>query len=431
MEGEEREASLAYNAAPWLNVGGFLSFSTVDLFRQRLFALVSTTEHSFYEQSFGYIIQLANDTNYSPVGYAAIQDFLKRLLITRLRIFHELKQEDTKAYCDANPVRRPIFIVGLPRTGTTFLQRLLSLDPVNTSPLTWELMDPVPRNKENLEKDKDKRVKYCQKNIDMLLSLIPHFAEIHELGSEIPEECTVLMGIDAPALVFNFHALLNVQEVFYGWNWTEAYENYHKGLQIIKRYRELRTGRPDARRWILKAPPHLGVLDHLTNAFPDARLVWTHRDPKECLPSLASLVRAGQDVCEGSGVVQLDELGRHMLTYADEMYQRGERFFGATRENDSSSAQQRQHRGAHVVYEDLVRDPVGTVRDLYRAFGYEFTEEYERNIESYVAEDKKKRDSVKKNQKGKLHKYTLEEYALTEAEVDEKFDWYIKKYIDR
>ena len=98
-----------------------------------------------------------------------------------------------KAFITNNPIRKPIFIVGLPRTGTTFLHRLLSLDPENTAPVTWELMDPVPRVKDDLDKDAKKRIQYCKANIDMLLSLIPHFAEVHEMDSETAEECTVLM----------------------------------------------------------------------------------------------------------------------------------------------------------------------------------------------------------------------------------------------
>lgn len=326
-----------------------------------------------------------------------------------------------KEFCKNNPIRKPIFIIGLPRTGTTFLQRLLSLDPANTAPLTWELMDPVPRMKEDLEKDKTNRIKYCKKKIDMLLSLIPQVGEIHELGAESPEECMLLMGVDAPALMFNFHTLLEVQEMFYSWNWSEAYKNYYKGLQIIKRYRGLRTGIPDTKRWVLKSPPHLGALDHLTNEFPDARIIWTHRDPKECLPSLASLIRAGQDLCEGSGIIQLDELGQHMLTYADLMYHRGDKFY-STVEKKSDFCR------SNVLYNSLINDPVGTVRSLYNDFGYEFTDEFKTNIEAYLVEDKMKRDLVK-GQSKKLHKYTLEEYGLHDSEIDEKFAWYMKKYI--
>lgn len=402
-------------------------FKPMDLSKITVYAMKKTGLEdfggSFYEQSFGFVINLANNTNYSPVGYVALHDFLKRLLVTRLRIFHELKQKDTKAYCDANPVRKPIFIAGLPRTGTTFLQRLLSLDPANTSPLTWELMDPVPRIKENLEKDMKKRIKYCQKNIDMLLALNPRIADMHEIGAEIPEECTVLMGIDAPVLFFNFHTLLDCQDVFYEWDWDEMYDNYHKCLQIIKHYRERRTGSSDTRRWILKSPPHLGVLKHLVHGFPDARVVWTHRDLKECLPSFCSLIRAGQDIGEGSGIIQLDELGQHMLKYADLMFRRGDSFFSNLEQNSD-------FRGSHVNYKKLISDPVGTIRTLYKEFDYEFTEEYKRNIESYLAEDKKKRDSLKKDPKGTIHKYTLEEYGLTDKEVDDRFSWYQKKYIN-
>lgn len=378
-------------------------------------------EKCFYMIAFEFIIQLANQACYSPLGYAAFQDFLKRLLVTRLRIHHELKEDSMKEYCDKNPIRKPIFILGLPRTGTTFLHRLLSLDPANTAPLTWELTDPVPRLKDDLDTDMKKRIEYCQRNIDMLLSLNPHFADIHELGADIPEECTLLMGVDGPALMFNFHTLLDVQETFYGWNWSEAYRNYYKALQIIKHYRDLRTGIQDTKRWVLKSPPHLGGIFHLVKEFPDARIIWTHRDPKECLPSLASLIRAGMDVSEGGGIIQLDRLGQQMVTYADLMYHNGDKFFSEVRDEPKFCS-------ANVFYDSLISDPIRTISSLYDDFGYDFTDKYKRNIEEYLVNDKKKRDSLKGQSKS-VHKYSLEEYGLTDAEIDKKFAWYCEKYL--
>ena len=185
-------------------------------------------------------------------------------------------------------------IVGLPRTSTIFVHRLLSLDPANITPVNWELMDPVQRYKNDLEKDAKKHTKYIKDNIDMLLLPIPHFEDVHEMDAEGAEECTVLMGVDAPALVFNFHSLFFEQDEIFSRKRTEAYQNYFIGLQIIQRHRSLRSGMLETRCWVLKAPPHLAVLDNLTNAFPDACVIWNHCDCKEWLPSLVGLIHAGQ-----------------------------------------------------------------------------------------------------------------------------------------
>jgi len=92
-----------------------------------------------------------------------------------------------------NPVRQPVFVLGMPRTGTTFLHRLLSLDPAARAPLTYELQDPVPRYRDDPILDKQKRIKYCQKEIDMLNYYMPEMSQVHEMGADIPEECMVAM----------------------------------------------------------------------------------------------------------------------------------------------------------------------------------------------------------------------------------------------
>jgi len=129
-----------------------------------------------------------------------------------------------------------------------------------------------------------------------------------------------------------------------------------------------------------------------------------------------------QDICEGSGTIQLDVIGKHMIQYAQNMYERGDNFF------ESSISKTSTCRGAHVLYQDLIADPIGTIQFLYKDFGYEFSEEYKSNIENFLEEDSKKRNAMK-GKKKKLHQYSLEEYGLSDSDVDDKFDWYMKKYL--
>lgn len=381
--------------------------------------------YSFFDHAFNFAFKLANEASYSPVGWIGLQAFMKRLLIAKLRVIQELKEADTKDFCKSNPIEKPIFICGLPRTGTTFLQRLLSLDPSNTSPQTWELVHPVPRIKSDLQKDKKKRIKYCQKSLNDFLEVTPHFNEVHEMGAEIAEECTVMMALDAPAVMMNFHTILARQDEVYDWEWHKAYKNYYKGLQIIKKYRLERKEETNQsnKRWVLKAPPHIGQLDQLVQAFPDARIIWNHREPKECVPSFASLIRAGQDFAEGSGTIELDALGKQVMKYADKMYTSGDKFFEDVKAGNYPSS----CRCSHVMYKNLIKNPVGTVESLYESFGYEFTADYKKAIEDYLEEDRRKRDSLK-GKKAVLHGYTAEEYGLTDQEIDETFAWYRSKY---
>ena len=122
-----------------------------------------------------------------------------------------------------------------------------------------------------------------------------------------------------------------------------------------------------------------------------------------------------QDICEGSGIVQLDELGQHMVTYAENMYERGDKFL-ETINNDNNGS----YCWAHVMYKNLICDPIATMEQLYKDFGYEFTDEYKAIMEAFMEEDKKKRDTMQGN-KEKLHKYTLEKYGFTNSDIDNKF----------
>jgi len=228
-----------------------------------------------------------------------------------------------------------LFSNSQPRTGTTYLHRLLSLDPSSRAPLTWELFDPTRRIHDDLVHDEAKRIKFCQKNIDFLISLTPQVNLVHEMGADLPEECLMALvgvsfervhsvggalpdshttsaltfplylfprdlcscqGLDAPLLFDTFHLFLENPDTAYTWDCTGAYLNYAKVLQLLQYHASL-TGEDQTslRHWILKCPIHLGLLRYLSAAFPgpEAKLIWTHRDVNDAIPSLARLIRVG------------------------------------------------------------------------------------------------------------------------------------------
>jgi len=129
---------------------------------------------TWYEQPYMQTMAMVNESTYSPIGKAAAHDFFLRRLIAKLRLNDHLENHA----CLAKPVNKPIFVVGLPRTGTTFLHRLLSLDPNARAPRTFELFDPVPRDEKNFEKDRKGRIRFVQKAIDQLETVVPHFSQV-------------------------------------------------------------------------------------------------------------------------------------------------------------------------------------------------------------------------------------------------------------
>jgi hypothetical protein len=181
----------------------------------------------WYEGPYAETMAMVNASAYSPIGRAAAHDFFLRRLVAKLRLNDHLgcppgRSDGGSHACLSSPVRKPIFVVGLPRTGTTFLHRLLSLDPGARSPRTYELFDPVPRNATDKEKDRRSRVKFVQAAIDKLETVVPHFSQIHELGADLPEECMMSIGTDIPMLFATFHVLIEPPCDSYKWKSGQA-----------------------------------------------------------------------------------------------------------------------------------------------------------------------------------------------------------------
>lgn len=380
-----------------------------------------TFEDDNYVPAFETMIARVNQVGYSPLGFFAAKDYFIRRLSVKLRVAKELKEPVMKPALDT-PVVKPMFVTGMPRTGTTFLHRLLALDPASRAPLTFELFDPVQRYRDDPKKDKKVRVTYLQRAIDLLDMLVPNFKAIHEYGTVLPEECLVSMGSDIPLFFATFHLLGGEDSPFFSWCHKIAYKNYYKVLQLLQFQAKRNNAPEDGKRWVLKCPAHLAHLDDLIENFPDANIIWTHRDMNQSVPSFCSFTRACQDAYEG-GTIQLDKTGQNVLGFAKEVVKRGDAFF----------EKQKGKQCASVMYTDIIKDPVGTVEKLYKDFGYEFTDEYKEILEKHVEEDRLNREKMKKinGTNKKLHDYSLEMYALTEEDIERDLGWYQKKYMNK
>eukprot|EP01035_Chromulina_nebulosa_P020742 gene20742-26893_t len=190
--------------------------------------------------------------------------------------------------------------MGLPRTGTTFIHRLLSLDPNVRSPLLWELLAPVPgvpgsTNQEKMNEDLFSRKEYVRKLVDVRLSMGDRaLSHIHEIGYDLPEECINALSDEIPVnlqyLYSDYLEHSTFIEAIYGDVITNAYLYYKKVLQLLS-YQYNDRG-DNNKRWVLKCPIHLLFIEALAKAFPDAKLVWTHRHPVSAVPSLCSLLKS-------------------------------------------------------------------------------------------------------------------------------------------
>eukprot|EP00968_Pinguiococcus_pyrenoidosus_P021405 scaffold2771_cov252-Pinguiococcus_pyrenoidosus.AAC.41 len=172
-------------------------------------------------------------------------------------------------------------------------------------------------------------------------------------------------------------------------------------------------------RWTLKAPNHLLYIKQLVEAFQDARIVWTHRSAAKALPSWCSFVRTLSDASLAERL-DLKMLGDVTLKDFQKVLKRAiDELEDATRKQDV--------KVSHVLYEDLVRDPIAVVRKLYEEFGYDFTPEFERRLEDYLEKNKKERKAMKASQKS-IHAYSPETFGVSTEDVLREWEWYHKRF---
>ena len=360
-----------------------------------------------FTKSYAYAIERINTARFSAIGHLGASDYLTRRMIARLRLNQHLKVNPAIKNAAINA---PVFIMGLPRTGTTYLHRLLSMDTSARAPLTWELFDTVPRYPEDPVRDTKSRRNFIAKAVKKIDMIAPILHMIHEVGADEPEECLVAMGIDVPMFFCTFHLFIAPPTDVFHWDLTPAYANYKNQLQVLQQ-----TSQSHNKRWTLKCPVHLLFLQSLVKIFPDAKIVWTHRDPRNAVASLASFIRVLQEVHEG-GWVDLLQLGQNVMTYGE---------FSMRNADEQLGKLNVDH--CHVQYDDIVSDPVEAVKSIYKQFGYKYTEEYDTKLRNYIEENRKKRAQRMKGNK-QLHSYSMADYGVTDAEIDKRFSWYSEKY---
>ena len=240
-----------------------------------------------------------NETQPTPVGRLIAFDYLMRRLMTRLQVIDRAKSKPDPQYIP----RAPIVVMGLPRTGTTFLHRLLALDPANRCPETHELLDPLS------QRPLHKRVKYWDSKLNLMKRLVPHLEQIHDLGAREAEECLLALSVDVPLLPPTFRHL--VRHCVASGTFPSLQRAYAPFTNASSSSSPPRKEKTSAGRLKVPCPPYVS---DLLKEFPDARIVWTHRDPRESIPSLCSMFRTFADMSE-RGPVDLEAIGREQVAF--------------------------------------------------------------------------------------------------------------------
>lgn len=301
-------------------------------------------------------------------------------------------------------IERPVFIIGLPRTGTTILHDILNQDPANRAPLTWELMFPSPPPTTE-EADTDPRIALCQSFIPSGDDHSEMFKAMHPMGALLSQECVVMMGeAMCTALFHNQFRVPSYQD----WvddeaDWAPVYEFHRRQLQHL-------WWRKPGDRWVLKTGAHLWSLEYLLEAYPDARIVFTHRDPVKSMTSyasLTSLVRSSSS----------DEVDRF------EVAEDWTRRLCAKVHHALDVRTSREYPDAvfyDMYFADFAADQFAEVAKIYEAFDLPMSDEGRTAMQAYIAAHPKGSDGI--------HRYEPEEYGVDPAAVRHQFARYIEHF---
>jgi LPS sulfotransferase NodH len=287
---------------------------------------------------------LQQEADLSPLGRFLIRGHLQELLEIRLRLIDVWKHSKDSQLA---PVSRPVFISGMPRSGSTFLQELLAEDPDNRAPRVWEVMFPIPAPLP--QRTRDPRVTKAAARLWWFRRMAPRADSVHPLRARTPQECVAIQSYAflseefvATCHIPSYEAFLHSTDLRPAYSWQRRF------LQHLQS-RDART------RWVLKSPDHVYGLQELFSVFPDALLILIHRNPLEVLRSSTRLIRVLQGVFARR--VDADGIARHEARSVADAIDRFTRF--------RSEHPELEDRIVDMRYTDLVADPLAEVRRIY------------------------------------------------------------------
>lgn len=334
----------------------------------------------------------------TPLGQAASLDLIRDGLVGRLHSQAGWSGHPTwrQAVLD-----RPLFIMGLPRSGTTALHKLMSMDPQFQSVERWLLGNPMPRP----PRDAWAAEPLYQASVTTLQrrsTAAPDAQKAHPIVAGEPDECLIPMS---QSFISNWWGSTLDVRAYDDWfmlqDETASYERYANNLRLIG------LTAPD-RRWLLKNPSHIMGIDALMNVFPDAGLIHTVRHPAQTIPSLTSLLANIRGPLMDHAVDRADLGGRQLTWYGEAV----RRVMAADRRDPG--------RILTVDFRDLVADPMRVVRSIYAWFDLELTAQTEERMVRWNGENRQGSHGA--------HIYSLSDASLGLEDIDKVFSAYIDQF---
>lgn len=270
---------------------------------------------------------------------------------------------------DAVEVKRPIFVIGMGRTGTTILHDLLAQDPANRVPLSWEVASPCPPP-ERASYDSDPRIARTDARLAQTDRIIPEFKSMHAMGAQLAQECVSITAHEFTSMIF--HCTYHVPGYA---KWLHEEADLAPVYAAHRRFLQLLQWRCPRERWVLKSPGHLWAIDDMLAEYPDALLIQTHRDPLRILTSLASLVETLRLMT--SGQVDRRAIARE---WADHIHTALDHSVDARESGRIDPA-----RVIDIQFDEFTADPFGAIKGIYDRFGLELTGEADARMRAFMA----------------------------------------------
>ena len=361
-------------------------------------ALRQAKRSAFSDNSFAAPLQrllksYEEEADLSFLGRYATRFDIMRCLSNLLRL--DAAEEENPAI-RTTAIQQPVFITGLPRSATTFFHALLAQDPENAVPRCWRLLHPYPP-------EGSLAASFRKAQVEMELGLFrwmtPGIGSLHPLYADAPQECTDITAHIFQSLRFDTtHRIPSYQDWLDGHGHQEAFRFHKRFLQ------HLQAQHADQRRWILKSPDHVFSLEAIRAVYPDAKIVFLHRDPVSVVASCAKL----EELLRRPFARHIDraEIGRHVSS----------RLVQATRRMMEAASQ--SNTILHLHYRELVAAPMEAAAKLYRHCGRVLSPEARRRMQTFAAGPAPKR----------TRKYSLAEFGLEAGSLREAFAPYTKAF---